>query len=66
MEKNNKDQQNDNQPKEINMVLNSSQTPLNIEQNTKMLKDQLSNIQNNPDNPLSNENNPHYIFIYLL
>ena len=57
MEKNKKDQQNDNQPKEINMVLNSSQTPLNIEQNTKMLKDQLSNIQNNPGNPLSNENN---------
>ena len=56
MEQNNKQQQNDNQQKEISMLINSNQTQLNIEENTKKLKDQLSNTQNNLNNPPTNEN----------
>ena len=56
MEQNNKEQQNGNQPKEINIPLNSNQNHLNIEENTKKLKDQLSNTQNNLNNSPTNEN----------
>ena len=58
MEQNNKEQQNNNQPKEKNMILNSNRTPLNIEENTKKLKDQLSNTENSLNNR-PNENLPH-------
>ena len=57
MEKNCRDEQNDNKPKEINNVLNSNKTSLNIEDNTNTKKEQISNTQNNQNNSLNNEKN---------
>lgn len=56
MEQNNKEQQNPNQAKEVNMALQQDQTPLNIEENTKQLKEQLSNPKNNQTNPVNDNN----------
>ena len=58
MEQNNQNQKTDNQTKETNMVLNPDQVPSNIEENAKLLKEQISNAQNNSNNPSNNENYP--------
>ena len=53
MNQNVPEQKDNNQQKEINMVLNPDQIPINIEENTQELKEQLSNTQNPPKNPLT-------------
>ena len=58
MNQNVPEQKDNNQQKEINMVLNPDQIPINIEENTQELKEQLSNTQNPPKNSLTNENYP--------
>ena len=58
MEQNIHPQQEENQTKENNMVLNPDQVPVNIEENAKNLKEQLSNNQNNSNNELNKENYP--------
>ena len=58
MEQNSQDQKTDNQPKESNMILNPDQVPSNIEENSKILKEQISNIQKNPNKTSNNDNYP--------
>ena len=58
MEQNKQEQKINNQPQENNNILNPEQIPINIQENAKILKEQLSNDKNHSNNSLTNENYP--------